>query len=213
MFRFITFEGGDGVGKSTQIAVLESYLTARGYICVTTREPGGTSLGESIRRTLLESGTGPLDPSTELFLYLADRAHHIKEVVIPALAQGRVVLCDRHTDSTLAYQGYGRGIDLRMLRSFNEFATGGVRPDLTFLLDCPVQVGLSRISKRQSRSEAIGGPDRFEREARDFHQRVHQGFLKIAVDEPDRICVIDAARSEKDVFQSVKQIIEQKMSG
>ena len=211
MVRFITFEGGDGVGKSTQITFLESYLTARGYSCVITREPGGTSLGESIRRILLERDSRPLDSSTELFLYLADRAHHMKQVVSPALAQGRVVLCDRHTDSTLAYQGYGRGIDLKLLRSLNEFASFGMAPDLTFLLDCPVELGLARIAKRQSHSEVIDGPDRFESEATDFHERVRQGFLHIAAEEPARICVIDAARSEEEVFQTVKQVIEQKI--
>ena len=152
MIRFITFEGGDGSGKTTQLKALESYLAARGKSCLSTREPGGTSLGEHIRQVLLEVGQQPITSATELFLYLADRAQHIHEVIIPALDQGKIVLCDRHTDSTLAYQGYGRGIDLGLLRSLNDIASQGIKPDLTLLFDCPVEIGLSRTAQRQSQS-------------------------------------------------------------
>jgi len=141
MVRFITFEGGDGSGKTTQLKALESHLRARGKSCLSTREPGGTSLGDLIRQVLLEVGKQPITSPTELFLYLADRAQHIHEVIIPALEQGKIVLCDRHTDSTLAYQGYGRGIDLGLLRSLNDIASQGIKPDLTLLFDCPVEIG------------------------------------------------------------------------
>src|SRR5262247_4052558 len=149
MVRFITFEGGDGSGKTTQLKTLENYLRARGRSCLSTREPGGTSLGQLIRQVLLEMGTQSITSPTELFLYLADRAQHIHEVVIPALKQGKIVLCDRHTDSTLAYQGYGRGIDLSLLRSLNDIASEGIKPDLTLLFDCPVEIALSRTAARQ----------------------------------------------------------------
>src|SRR5919106_5238618 len=135
MIRFITFEGGDGTGKTTQLKALENYLTARGLSCISTREPGGTALGELIRQVLLEVGKQPIASPTELFLYLADRAQHIDEVVAPAIELGKIVLCDRHTDSTLAYKGYGRGIDLGLLCTLNEMASRGIRPELTFLFD------------------------------------------------------------------------------
>src|SRR5574342_1102019 len=149
MIRFITFEGGDGTGKTTQLKALESHLRGKGRSCVSTREPGGTPLGSLIRQVLLEVGKQPIASPTELFLYLADRAQHVRDVIVPALNAGHIVLCDRYTDSTLAYQGYGRGIDLKLLRQLNEFADGGVQPDLTFLLDCPVALGLSRTAQRQ----------------------------------------------------------------
>src|SRR5918996_4730257 len=144
MVRLITFEGADGTGKSTQIRALESYLIQRGYSCVVTREPGGTALGKLIRKVLLEVGGHEIASSTELFMYLADRAQHVSEVILPAIEAGKIVLCDRFTDSTMAYQGYGRGIELRMLRQLNDLASQGLRPDLTFLFDCPARVSLAR---------------------------------------------------------------------
>ena len=144
MVRFVSFEGGDGTGKTTQIHALENYLARHGRACVATREPGGTSLGTLLRQVLLQVGDHEIAPSTELFLYLADRAQHVKEIIQPALAVGKIVLCDRFTDSTLAYQGYGRGIDLKLLGRFNDVADAGARPDLTLLLDCPVLEGLRR---------------------------------------------------------------------
>jgi len=208
MIRFITFEGGDGSGKTTQLKALESHLTARGRSCLSTREPGGTSLGELIRQVLLEVGKQPITSPTELFLYLADRAQHIHEVVIPALEQGKIVLCDRHTDSTLAYQGYGRGIDLGLLRSLNHIASQGIKPDLTLLFDCPVEIGLSRTAQRQSQTASGRNEDRFEREKIEFHERVRAGFLELARAEPDRFRIIDAARSAEEVGQEIKNIID-----
>ena len=152
MIRFITFEGGDGSGKTTQLKALERHLTARGKSCITTREPGGTPLGKLIRRVVLEAGEQTLVSPTELFLYLADRAQHIQEIVRPAIEQGKIVLCDRHTDSTLAYQGYGRGIDRGLLRQLNSIASQGITPDLTLLFDCQVEIGLSRTAQRPFQS-------------------------------------------------------------
>jgi dTMP kinase len=212
MIRFVTFEGIDGTGKTTQLKALERHLQACGRSCVITREPGGTSLGNLIRQVLLEVGKHPIASPTELFLYLADRAQHVQDVILPALNAGNVVLCDRYTDSTLAYQGYGRGIDLKLLRRLNEFAGGGVRPDLTFLLDCPVALGLSRTAQRQ-RTIATGEnrEDRFEREKLDFHERVRAGFLDIARAEAWRFRIINAARSAEEVAQEIRQIIDREL--
>jgi dTMP kinase len=212
MTRFITFEGGDGSGKTTQLRALESYLNTCGKSCITTREPGGTSLGKLIRQVLLEAGEQTIASPTELFLYLADRAQHIQEIIRPAIEQGKIVLCDRHTDSTLAYQGYGRGIDLELLRELNAIASQGIRADLTLLFDCPVKIGLSRTAQRQFRAASVGSrEDRFEREKVEFHERVRAGFLELARTEPERFFVIDASRSIEEVFQQVKKIVDQKL--
>jgi dTMP kinase len=212
MIRFITFEGGDGTGKTTQLKSLESYLTALGKSCILTREPGGTALGKLIRRVLLEVGEQTIASPTELFLYLADRAQHMREVVRPAIDQGKIVLCDRHTDSTLAYQGYGRGIDLGLLRDLNDLASGGMKPDLTFLLDCSVELGLSRTAQRRFQTTIGAGPeDRFESERIEFHERVRRGFLELARVEPDRFWVVDASRSVTEISEEIKRIVDQKL--
>ena len=211
MGQFVTFEGGDGTGKTTQVRALESYLSARGRACVVTREPGGTSLGKLIRQVLLQIGEQEIAPSTELFLYLADRAQHVNEVIAPALKEKKIVLCDRFTDSTLAYQGYGRGIDLGQLRQFNAIADGGVRPNLTFLLDCPIALGLARTGARQVQT---GQPreDRFEREKREFHEKVRAGFLELAAAEPQRFRVIDASGSAQEVTLEITKIIDRELA-
>ena len=210
MIRFISFEGGDGTGKTTQIRALESHLVRRGRSCLVTREPGGTSLGKLIRQVLLEVGDLQIAPATELFLYLADRAQHVSEVIRPAIDAGKIVLCDRFTDSTLAYQGYGRGIDVKNLRQFNDIADGGVRPDLTFLLDCPVALGLARTNQRPS---VAGQPreDRFEREKIEFHEKIRAGFLAMARAEPARFRVIDAAQSVEEVAREIQKIVDQEI--
>ena len=213
MIRFITFEGGDGSGKTTQLKALEGYLTERGKSCIATREPGGTSLGNLIRQVLLEVGKQPITSPTELFLYLADRAQHIHEVIIPAIKQGKVILCDRHTDSTLAYQGYGRGIDLGLLRSLNDIASQGIKPDLTFLFDCPVEIGLSRTAQRQFQAiTGAGREDRFEREKIEFHERVREGFLELARAEPHRFRIIDATRSVEEIAREIENVIDRELT-
>jgi len=213
MIRFITFEGGDGSGKTTQLKALDGYLTERGKSCIATREPGGTSLGNLIRQVLLEVGKQPITSPTELFLYLADRAQHIHEVIIPAIKQGKVILCDRHTDSTLAYQGYGRGIDLGLLRSLNDIASQGIEPDLTFLFDCPVEIGLSRTAQRQSQAiTGAGREDRFEREKIEFHERVREGFLELARAEPHRFRIIDATRSVEEIAREIENVIDRELT-
>jgi dTMP kinase len=211
MVGFITFEGGDGTGKSTQIKLLESYLVAQGKTCIITREPGGTSLGQLLRQILLEAGSRSISSPTELFLYLADRAQHVHEVIVPAIAQGKIVLSDRHTDSTVAYQGYGRGIDLRLLLRLNEIASGGLTPDITFLLDCPVELGLSRALQRKSQAVGVTGKDRFEIENLEFHQKVRQGFLELARAEPARFYILDASRSEQKVFAAIKEVVDRRL--
>ncbi|MEO6164049.1 MAG: dTMP kinase [Candidatus Binatia bacterium] len=210
MVRFVTFEGSDGTGKTTQIRALESYLSCRGKACLVTREPGGTELGAMLRRVLLQAGGAPIAPSSELFLYLADRAQHVSEVIRPALAAGKIVLCDRFTDSTLAYQGYGRGLDLGLLRQFNSVADDGTRPDLTLLLDCPIAVGLGRTASRQAQSDSDAAKeDRFEREKMEFHEKVRAGFLDLARQEPGRFRVIDAAQPAAQVSLAIGNIIDE----
>jgi dTMP kinase len=192
---FVTFEGIEGCGKSTQLALLAAALQERGSQVTVTREPGGTSAGDAIRRLLLDASGPDLDPLAELFLYLADRTQHVRETVKPALAMGRIVLCDRFSDSTIAYQGYGRGGDVARIRHLDEIARDGCRPDLTFLLDCPVAVGLERA---RIRATTPAGGDRFELEPEVFHERVRAGFLKLAAAEPDRIRIIDSRLSLRE---------------
>ena len=210
MARFITFEGGDGTGKTTQVRLAEEYLRRQNRVCLTTREPGGTDLGKLIRKVLLEVGETEIAAPTELFLYLADRAQHVQQVIAPALAQGKIVLCDRFTDSTLAYQGYGRGIDLAWLRRLNDTASGGLRPDITVLFDCSIEAGLARAAGRRTQAgEAF--EDRFEREEFDFHQRIRRGFLALAQEEPERFRVIDATYSPAVVAEKVRKILDQEL--
>ncbi len=206
MISLISFEGGDGSGKTTQLQLLADYLAGKGRVCVRTREPGGTKLGQMIRRVLLEAGEEEISSQTELFLYLADRSHHVQQVICPALKNGALVLCDRFADSTLAYQGFGRGIDVSLLRRLNQFATDGITPGLTFLLDCPVEVGLSRTGDRIARFE-----DRFERAEVEFHQKIRNGFLALAREEPQRICVLDAARAIRQVHEEIRKIVDAKL--
>ena len=212
MIRFITFEGGDGAGKTTQIHAAENYLREHGRTCVVTREPGGTDLGKLIRRALLEAGDGEIAPATELFLYLADRAQHVKQVLLPAIRTETIVLCDRFTDSTLAYQGYGRGIALDWLRGLNDVAGEGLRPDITLLFDCPATVGLARTARRQAQTTADRVlEDRFEREELEFHERVRNGFLDLARAEPQRFRIVDAARSVAEVSGQIREIIDREL--
>jgi len=187
---FITFEGIEGCGKTTQLRRLAAELRAAGHAVQLTREPGGCAIADSVRALLLDSANSAMAPSTELLLYAAARAQHVAEVIRPALAAGGIVLCDRFSDATLAYQGYGRGLDPGIIAELNRLATGGLAPDVTLLLDLPVEDGLARARERNADS---AGPDegRFEAEALAFHQRVRDGYLQLAAAD-SRIRVIDA---------------------
>jgi dTMP kinase len=193
---FITLEGPEGAGKSTQIKRLGEWLEASGHAVLCTRNPGGTAIGQQIRQVLLDPANKAMVPMAELMLYAADRAQHVQQVVMPALAEGTIVVCDRFGDSTLAYQGYGRGLDLTLLRALNEMATGGLRPDLTLLLDLPSEVGLERVAK----ARAI---DRLEDEAIAFHHRLRDGYLALAAAEPDRFAITDATASPDAVHAAL----------
>jgi dTMP kinase len=192
---FIVFEGGEGCGKSTQGRALCRRLSKDGFRVVLTREPGGTGLGERVRRHLKKSNGPPISPLAELFLIASARAQMVSQVVSPALEQGQMVVCDRFTPSTLAYQGYGRGLDMDTLRAVNDAATGGLSPELVVLLDVPVDAGLSRKKGREK--------DRFESESRAFHTRVRRGYLEMARADPERWLVVDGRLPRKEIEEKI----------
>ena len=198
---FVTFEGGEGSGKTTQLKLLGTHLRALAEEVVETRDPGGTTIGKEIRTLLLSPESAPMSDAAELLLYEASRAQLVREVVAPSLARGAVVLCDRFTDSTLAYQGFGRGLDLDMIRRLNQFATDGLAPDLTVLLDLDPGMGLLRCTKGSGALPS--SRDRIEAEPLDFHQRIREGYLGLARDDPGRIRVIDARLSVAEVEMAV----------
>lgn len=201
---FITFEGTEGTGKSTQLGLLANDLRARGLKVLTTREPGGTAFGRTLRGMLLDPASGTVAPWAELFLYLADRAQHAREVLGPALERGEWVLCDRFTDATVAYQGYGRGLDPGFIREANARAACGLVPDLTLLLEIEdVSVGVARARRRQAADGTAGVADRFEREELDFHRRVLEGYRALAKVEPQRIRRVPASLSPERLHQVV----------
>ena len=199
---FVTLEGGEGAGKSVVAEQLSQRVRATGADVVQTFEPGGTPLGTALRRHLFAEQV-PLSPWAETFLFLADRAHHVAEIIRPALARGAVVICDRYTDSTLCYQGYGRRLDVTQIKSLNHLATGGLPPHLTLLLDVPVAEGLRRA--RRDREDRIG------MEPLEFHQRVAEGFKRIAREEPDRVHIIDAACHIGEVVEAAWTFIEPRL--
>jgi len=207
----ITFEGVEGSGKTTQIRLLEKRLTNKGYHCTVTREPGGSPVGDQIRKILLSSDTKELTPLGELFLYEAARIQHVAHVIGPALRKGRIVLCDRFCDATLAYQGYARGLDLRMVEDLNRLASQAITPDLTLLLDCPVALGLKRASHRINAKKPALREDRFEREALAFHQRVRDAYLRIARENPDRTRVVDSSSGKSETHRVVCDIVETRL--
>lgn len=190
MGYFITFEGIEGSGKSTQATRLAANLESAGVDVVFTREPGGTAIGTQIRSILLSAGNEDLDPLAELFLYEADRAQHTAGILVPALESGAWVVCDRFMDATTVYQGFVRGLPEDFVTKLNTTASMGIRPHLTCLIDCPVDIGLARARKR----EGDGGQDRFERENSEFHEAVRQGYLSLARKEPERFIVFDGTR-------------------
>ncbi len=198
--KFITFEGGEGCGKSTQIKLLSDALIARGYDVLQVREPGATPVGEKIRAMLLAKESDGLDPMAELMLYEAARAQICSEVIRPALAAGKIVVCDRFYDSTIAYQGYGRGIDVGLIERLNMAATNGLAPDMTLMLFIDPAEGLRRA---KGVTGGDGAGDRIEAAGLAFHQRVHEGFARIAMQEPERVAVIGAQGSIEDVHAAV----------
>lgn len=199
---FISLEGPDGAGKTTQLKLLSKYLDSIGCQYLITRDPGGTPLGKQIRRILLHAETA-VDPVAELLLYQADRAQHVAELIAPSLKKGMVVLCDRYVDSSLAYQGYGRNIDLALIRQLNQISTGGLMPELTILFDLDSEAGLSRLHP--------SGHDRLECEAIDFHKRVRNGYLELAKAEPKRWQIIDASRAMSAVQEDLQRIVADKL--
>jgi dTMP kinase len=207
---FITFEGIEGCGKSTQARRLVNRLRDASVPLVFTLEPGGTRVGREIRRILLDSRNSRLSPLAELFLYEADRAQHVEEKIRPALEQGKWVVCDRFFDATTVYQGFARGQDMKLIRNLNEKACFGIRPDMTFLIDCPVEIGLKRALKRNEGVPEVG-QDRFEREEKAFHEAVRQGYLTMAKEDPERIVVVDCKLNEDEleavIFEQVRPFI------
>ena len=197
---FITLEGGEGAGKSTQVAYVEDCLKKAGKTVRVTREPGGTELSEAIRELLLDHRQTSMDADTELLLMFAARAQHIAELIRPALDAGEWVLCDRFTDATYAYQGGGRGIDANRIASLEDWVQGELRPDLTLLLDLPIDVGMSRAGER-------GELDRFEREQQDFFDRVRQTYLKMADQHPGRYRIVDASQDIQQVQAQIDAIL------
>ena len=198
---FITFEGIDGCGKTTQINLLKNYLENNGYKVILTREPGAKGLGEKLREILLNYD-GEVSSNCESFLFLADRAQHIDTIIKPAIQNGVVVLCDRHTDSTVAYQGYGRSLDLDQIKHLNNIATSGIKPDITFILDIDIETSLTRIGK---------GRDRMENSGQKFFERVRNGYIEISKQEPERVKLLNGKDTidnlNKQIIDSVQKIL------
>lgn len=210
--RFITLEGGEGAGKSTQCQRLAAALKAVGKNVLTTREPGGSPGAEAIRRLLVEGDTGRWDGVTELLLHYAARRDHLEKTVLPALERGAWVISDRFADSTMAYQGYGFALGRGAVETVHRVAVGGFVPDLTLILDLPVDAGLKRAGKRDGDDDGTGGgSNRYERMDRGFHERLRKGFLDIAGREPERCAVIDAARDTDSVAQSIREAVRQRL--
>ena len=194
---FITFEGGDGCGKTTQIKLLDEYLRSKGYQTLLTREPGSKGLGIKLREILLNY-EGEVSPRAESFLFLADRAQHVDCIIKPALENGVIVLCDRHTDSTVAYQGYGRGLDLEQIHNLNNIATNGLKPDLTIVLDVDVETSQKRVGAEKDRMESAGI---------EFFERVRKGFLEIAKQEPERVKVVDSTQTIEEIHKQILELV------
>jgi dTMP kinase len=204
---FITFEGIEGSGKSTQLALLAEHLASVGIRTTPTREPGGTIIGDQVRKILLDPENAALSPRAELMLYAAGRAQHVKEIIAPRLEAGDVVLCDRFSDATLAYQGWGRGLDVELIRTLDRIVCEGITPGLTVLFDLAAAEGVARARSR-NRDRGLETESRFENEETVFHERVRRGYLALAEREPNRIKIVDAARSVNDVCAEVRAMVK-----
>ena len=200
---FITFEGIEGCGKTTQAKLLYQWLIDRGKETILTREPGGTPSAEELREFILREREEDFPPFSELCLYIAARGFHVENLIRPALKEGSFVICDRFSDSTLAYQGFGRGLDVDLIEKMNEEATGGLKPNLTFLIDLPVEVAFERLKGKKK--------DRLEMESLEFHRKVREGFLKIAEKEKDRVVVIDGRKSVDEIFNEVVKEVQRRL--
>lgn len=199
MSLFITFEGADGCGKTTQIELLDKYLQEKGFKTLVTREPGAKGLGEKLREILLNYD-GEVSPNCESFLFLADRAQHVDCVIKPALKKGIIVLCDRHTDSTVAYQGYGRQLDIEQIKKLNKIAVNGLKPNLTIVFDIDIETSMQRVGKTKDRMESAGA---------EFFNRVRNGYLAIAKEEPNRVKIINSADTIENIHKQVVGLVEQ----
>jgi len=209
---FITLEGGEGAGKTTQVVNLAGYLTERGLGCILTREPGGTDLGKRIRALLLNPDHSGMAPETELLLYMADRAEHVSTVIRPALFAGKMVICDRFFDATLVYQGTARGLSPEWIAQLHDLVFPGLQPDLTLLLDLPAEVGLTRARRQLEKGARSSEESRFEDETLSFHQRVREGYLELARRKPERFRVIDAAQDASRVREDIRSVVESFLS-
>ncbi len=210
---FITLEGIEGAGKSSQLKNIVAFFKARGYECVTTREPGGTTIGAGIRGILLDPANRELDAHAELLLYVADRVQHIRTVIEPHLADQRVVICDRYFDATLVYQGYARGLDKGLILDLHRLVCNGLTPDLTLLFDLEPGVGLDRAWRQINNGGRIDMESRFELEKLAFHEKVRDGYLALARNEPRRFRIIDAARDEIRVAQAIQAVLAAYLNG
>lgn len=199
---FITFEGTDGAGKTTQVQRLSAELAQTGYDICLTREPGGPPISEQIRDMLLNPDHNEMAATTELLLYAASRAQHVSEIIKPALESGKIVISSRFADAMVVYQGYGRGLDLDRINRLNRIATDGITPDVTFVLDLPVEIGLQRVQNSR------GGLDRLEREKIDFHQRLRDGYRTLAQQEPQRMKIVDAQASPEHVYAQIEAAVQ-----
>ncbi len=210
---FITLEGIEGSGKTTQLPNIARYLESKGGRCTITREPGGTAIGTQIRSILLNPDSRGMEPPTELLLYVADRIEHVNKVILPALEKGEFVVCDRFMDATVVYQGYARGLDIGMIQRLHREILPNVKPDLTLLFDLPVPVGLERAWKQIENGTRTGKETRFEKETLAFHDKIRAGYLDMAQREPDRFRIIDAVQDEtavtRDVIDCIDSILKQ----
>jgi len=209
---FISFEGIEGCGKTTQVELLADFLSQRDIPHLVTREPGGTRLGKLIRKMLLDPTHSEMEPLTELFLYAADRAQHIAQVIRPSLESRQWLICDRFADATTAYQGYGRGQDLTFIQQLNQWATQGLWPHLSLLLDCPVEIGLERARRRIMDTALEGLEDRFEQQDLAFHQKVREGYLELAAQNSARFRILDATQEPKRLHEEIINLLEPYLS-
>jgi len=209
---FISFEGIEGSGKTTHIKQTAGFLRNNGHDCIVTREPGGTRIGEKIRAILLDPLSQDMDPVTELLLYTADRVQHIRKFVLPLLSDGKTVLCDRYYDATMAYQGFARGLDIRLIEKIHKLLLEDLKPDITILLDLPAEIGLLRAWKQIEKGSRDKEETRFEKETLLFHNKVRSGYLELARLEPQRFRVIDASKDEHQVLDAIIRTLSLEMN-